>query len=186
MRHFGNDVFYCARMMASGYQRNGAESAEAVAAFRNLDICIVWFGRQFAVPFVAGRRSLPLGEFRDFFFKLFAVSLAETAHDIDTFDVALRFGRKIVHRFFDRFLLGITDEAAGVDYHVVGCAFVAFDFVAFKNNLESGVEEATRKLFAVYEVLGAPHAHNCNKRMLAAHFSRLPKRDSTNARLSNS
>ena len=118
---------------------DGAVAALPVAAFGDLQVGVVLrgrqaaFGGQFRIPGGAQRphdavpRAGPeifvhLGNLLP---QLVGVALREAAHDEEPFDAPGLLGRRRAQDHVDRLLLGVADEAAGVDDHRLGVGAVA-------------------------------------------------------------
>ena len=143
---------------------DGAVAALPVAAFGDLQVGVVLrgrqaaFGGQFRVPGGAQRphdavpRAGPeifvhLGNLLP---QLVGVALREAAHDEEPFDAPGLLGRRRAQDHVDRLLLGVADEAAGVDHYHTGIRTVAVrrDGIARRSQLRHQVLRVDRILRA--------------------------------------
>ena len=127
-------------------ERDSTVGAAAVAALRDLHIGVVGWGRNATIapewvvvvrlPEV-GEEVLPVElaivaiDLGDLFLELVHEALREAAHDIDLPDAPLLLGLDHTEDHVDRLLLGITDEAAGIEDNdlSVDCGRIVLDLV---------------------------------------------------------
>ena len=128
--HLQLDLLDGARLMVAGDERDGTEGAVAVASFGYFKICVVRGSGERAA--VAHRSRMAPGEvvgergpvefaveavyLGDLLLELLAVALREASHHIDFLDQAAVFGIDKPHDGVDALLLGVADEATGVDH----------------------------------------------------------------------
>ena len=159
-------------------ERDGAEGAHAVAPFGNLEICAVGRGGDFAVPRadalfgevgegVDKSRPVELAEkhvdFRHLFAQGVAITLGQAAHGHDLSDSALLFEVAKFEEEIDRFLLGVADETAGVDYDI----FTLGRFRVMAHAVAPRLETAD-ETFGINEIFRTSHRDDVD--MVLFHF----------------
>ena len=138
---FGFELLHRNRDVRPADERNGAVAALPVAALRDLQVGVVPGRRQQTLGLQRGILRGPQGvddalpgagaevvvHLGNFGAQLVGIALREAADDEQMFDLSGALGRCGAQDHFDRLLLGVADEAAGVDDHGLGVRAVAVE-----------------------------------------------------------
>ena len=160
---FGHQLIDRATDVLAAHQRNGTERAGTVAAFRDLQVCVVGqrgdlaFAEQFVLVvgiqpgqqgghFQGTKKGVHL---RYFLLQCILVALRQTARDVQFLDLPGFFQGGMFHDALNALLFGQVNKAAGIDNHYVSLGVFALVgyFIVIAPQLGD-------EIFTVHQVFG--------------------------------
>jgi len=168
----GEDLFHRSALMVAGDERDGAIGTMAVATLGDLEIGIVGRGGETSLAAMAGLEGMPqireelgpvelaielinLGNLGS---KLRKITLGEASHDIKTPEPALLLALSHRENHLDALLLGIPDEATGIDD-----GNLALGIVAIMGHTVTAELKLPNEALAIDQVLAATQSDDINR-----------------------